>query len=293
MPTSTTTQGNSGDRLSFTLFLAIAIHALLIFGITFKLTSGDKIAPTLNITLATHKAQAAPEKADFLAQFNQEASGTGENARELTAIKAADIADLKVRETNPLPQQKARSRTEAKTQLITTTAQQVRQVTKSKAAEQDIDQKAMEGQNHDAPLVNPEVASLQAKLDRIRQEIAKQPRIRRLTSMATKASYDAEYLNKWAEKIESVGNRNFPETALRKEIFGHLRLSVLLNPNGTLEQVEILQSSGHKVLDNAALQIVQLAAPFPPFPAEIRKQADKLDIIRTWRFEITGLSTSH
>lgn len=290
---ATINPGESTDRISFTLFLALAVHALLIFGVTFKTSSGDKIAPTLNITLATHKSEKAPEKADFLAQFDQQASGMETQARELTTVRQAEIADTLVRQVNPIAQQRKRSKTEINTQLITTSAKRSRQAPEPKSSEREVQQEEREGLAEDAPVTNTEYASLQAKLDRILEERAKQPRIRRLTSVATKSSYDAEYLNQWAEKIEFVGNHNFPESALRREIFGHLRLAVLLNPNGTIDQVEILQSSGHQVLDDAALQIVHLAAPFPPFPPEIRKEADKLDIIRTWRFEITGLSTAN
>ena len=99
-------------------------------------------------------------------------------------------------------------------------------------------------------------------------------------------------MNKWINKVVFVGNRNFPKEALSQKIFGSLRLATTLKPNGTIHSVEILQSSGHSVLDNAALQIVHLASPFPPFPPEIRKDTDQLEIIRTWNFEISGLSTN-
>jgi protein TonB len=69
-------------------------------------------------------------------------------------------------------------------------------------------------------------------------------------------------------------------------------MSVLLRPDGSVEMIEVLQSSGHQILDDAALQIVKLSSPFPRFPKEITRNADKLEIIRTWRFEITGLSTN-
>ncbi|MCV6614632.1 MAG: energy transducer TonB, partial [Cellvibrionaceae bacterium] len=75
-------------------------------------------------------------------------------------------------------------------------------------------------------------------------------------------------------------------------ITGTLRAAVTLLPNGNVDKVEILHSSGYKLLDRAALQIVYLAAPYAPFPPEIRKTTDKLEIIRTWHFEISGLSTS-
>ncbi len=283
---------SSGDRLSFTVFMAIAVHAMLIFGVSFKLNSGDQIAPTLNVTLATHQSMAAPEKADFLAQFDQEASGTEQQAKELTTRQKAEIADANIQDITPVPQQKAASVSQQTTKLLATQSAAAHQIKQIEAQQDTQSQIEREGGELDTPLVNPEIASLQAKLDRIRQNLAKQPRIRRLTSVATKASADAAYLNSWTQKIEQIGNSNFPQEALERGVFGSLRMSVSLHPNGSVSNVEILQSSGHKLLDDAAVQIVQLASPFPPFPPEIRKTTDRLDIIRTWRFEIRGLKTS-
>ena len=151
---------------------------------------------------------------------------------------------------------------------------------------------ASDGQSNIELQHSAEIASLHAKLAKQRQAYAKRPRIRRITSVATRASIDAEYLSKWASKVEFVGNRNYPDEALRQGITGTLRAAVTLLPNGNVDKVEILHSSGQKLLDRAALQIVYLASPFAPFPNEIRKTTDKLEIIRTWHFEISGLSTT-
>ena len=283
---------STGDRLSFTAFLAFAVHVVLILGVDFNFDSGDVVAPTLNITLATHQSPAEPEKADFLAQYNQEASGTEQQVQELTTQQKAEIADANVRDITPVPQERASSINERDAEVLTTESRAKRTAAKTTSKDDQQAQIERAGSLDDIPLVNPEIASLQAKLDRIRQDLAKQPRVRRLTSVATKASVDAAYLNAWTQQIEQVGNANFPQEALRRSVFGNLRMSVSIYPNGTIEGVKILQSSGHKILDDAAIQIVHLAAPFPPFPPEIRKNTDLLDIIRTWRFEIRGLKTS-
>jgi protein TonB len=114
-----------------------------------------------------------------------------------------------------------------------------------------------------------------------------------LTSVATRESADARYLHDWSTRIEQIGNRNYPQEALSRRITGNLRLLVALNPNGTIHRVEILQSSGQRLLDEAAVQIVRLAAPYEAFPPEISRHYDRMEIIRTWRFEITGLSTTN
>ncbi|HSC66599.1 MAG TPA: energy transducer TonB, partial [Cellvibrio sp.] len=154
--------------------------------------------------------------------------------------------------------------------------------------DEQADSAPQDGQAKDQPLISSEIASLQAKLDKQRQEYAKRPRVRTLTSVSTKESFDAKYLHEWSTKIEQVGNRNYPAEALSRHITGNLRLSVVINPDGTIFEIKVLQSSGQRILDDAARQIVRLSAPFAAFPAEIRKQADRLQIIRTWNFEITG-----
>lgn len=283
---------DSADRLSFTLFLAIALHALLILGVSFSLDKGSQVPPTLEITLATHKATRAPEQADYLAQFNQEASGTEAEARQLTTETPTPFADTRIRDINPQPQRRAVKPAEQQLQQrVTTTASSSRKVPVALEPNPSEERQARDGQQEELPLLSQEIASLQAKLDRQRQAYAKRPRIRTLTSVATQASIDAEYLNRWISKVEFVGNRNFPQQALRDRLSGKLRIVAVLAPDGSTQNVEILQSSGHRVLDEAAVQIIHLAAPFPPFPPELRKEVDRLEIIRTMRFEITGLTT--
>lgn len=281
------------DRLSFTVFLALALHALLILGVSFTIDMGSKATPTLDITLATHSVAKAPDTADFLAQANQEASGTGDQARQMTTDQLAPINDTRIQEINPTPQVRAADPQQPETpQPVLTSNASPFQVQQKEVNPDQKDQQQQDGKDLlDTPL-SAEIASLQAKLDRQRQDIAKRPRIRRITSVATRASADAAYLNEWVRKIEVVGNRNFPQEAVQQRIFGQLRLATVLRPDGTILSVEILQSSGYSVLDQAALQIVHLAAPFPPFPSEIRKDADRLEIIRTLHFELSGLATS-
>lgn len=290
---TTATDIGSSDRLSFTIFLAAAVHAIIIFGVTFSIDSGNTIAPTLNVTLATHDSKKQPDKADFLAQYNQQASGTATEVKELTVRDRADLQDTQIRDISPSPQRKAIEESLREQRIITTLSASNHQIDSKRSTERERDTRnKQEGEEADTPLIDPEFASLRAKLDKLKQDLAKQPRIRRLTSVSTKTSFDAEYLNAWKQKIERIGNKNFPEIAIKDKIFGQLRLSVMILPNGIVEDIEILQSSGYSILDEAAIHTVRLASPFRSFPREIRKHADKLEIIRTWRFEITGLKTT-
>lgn len=283
---------DTGDRLSFTFFIAIVVHAFFIFGLGFDLADSRNRSQTLEITLSTHKSVKAPEKADFLAQHNQEASGTEKEARQLTTKQNTEFADSQIREVNPLPQTQAASPTKRNDQqLLSTTAENSRSIQVQTNPEPLDEQQLREGLLQEQTFTT-EISSLQAKVDRLRQEYAKRPRVRRLTSVATQESFDARYLHEWSSKIEKVGNDNYPQEALKRRITGQLRMSVVINPDGTIYELEILQSSGQRVLDDAARQIVRLSAPFSIFPPEIRQNTDRLQIIRTWNFEITGLSTS-
>lgn len=284
---------DTGDRLSFTFFLAIAVHAFLILGFSFKLPDHSNTSQTIEITLATHKSLRAPESADFLAQHNQEASGTLDVAKQLTTERQAEFADTQVRDVNPVPQQQAASTKEIKEQqLLSTTAKSTLTTQLTVNPDERDEREAVDGLAEEQPLVSAEIASLQAKLDKQRQEYAKRPRVRTLTSVSTKESFDAQYLHEWSSKIEQVGNQNYPKEALSRHITGNLRLSVVINPDGTIYEIKVLKSSGQRLLDDAARQIVRLSSPFASFPAEIRKQADRLQIIRTWNFEITGKNST-
>ena len=134
-------------------------------------------------------------------------------------------------------------------------------------------------------LLELEMASLQAKLDKEQQTFARIPRIRRASSVATKAAEDAEYLYHWQHRIEVIGNEHYPRASREKQLYGDVRVLVIVESSGKLRSVEILSSSGIKVLDDAALNIVRLASPFPAFTAEMKQDIDALKITRTWQFK--------
>jgi len=88
----------------------------------------------------------------------------------------------------------------------------------------------------------------------------------------------------WRAKVERVGNLNYPEAARRNKLTGSLILDVALNADGTVHQINVLRTSGSKVLDDAAIRIVELSAPFAPFPDNIKSEIDIMHITRTWQF---------
>lgn len=283
---------DAGDRLSFTVFVAIALHALIILGINFKSPPASKGSQTIEITLATHKSTNAPKEADFLAQHNQEGSGTEDKARQLSTERQAEFADTQVREVNPMPQVAATSLTEKKQQIITTIGQSDFKLHQLNNPQNQEEKEQHKGLLEDQTAITAEIASLQAKLDKQKQEYAKRPRIRTLTAVSAKESFDAEYLIKWSEKFERIGTKNYPKEALTKNITGRVMLNVTIKPDGSVEEIAITRSSGSRILDDSARQIVRLAAPYAKFPAEIRRQVDRLKIIRYVRFEPNNITTS-
>ena len=129
-----------------------------------------------------------------------------------------------------------------------------------------------------------EMASLQPELSRQRQWQSKLPR-REFISANTREYEFASYMSAWVSKVERVGNMNYPMDLRRKKLHGDLVLTVGINQNGTVESVDIMRSSGIREIDQAAVDIVQLAAPYSPLPDNITNRVDILHITRTWRFE--------
>ena len=127
------------------------------------------------------------------------------------------------------------------------------------------------------------IAELKKKLIARGQDIRLRPRRDTITTVSAHKE-QALYLKKWYERIEYVGNSNYPEEARKNRIFGSLRILVAIRADGHVEDFRIMESSGSPVLDAAAAEIIRLAAPFDPFPEEISLETDILEIVRTWRF---------
>jgi protein TonB len=129
-----------------------------------------------------------------------------------------------------------------------------------------------------------EIASLSAQISQSMDDYAQRGRHRYIISAHAKELRDAAYLDAWRTKVERIGNLNYPDEAKRRNISGNLLLDVAINADGSLNRVTLLRSSGYKVLDDAAVRIVHLAAPFASFSDEMRKDTDVLHITRNWEF---------
>ena len=227
----------------------------------------------------------SPKEADFLAQDNQQGSGTLEHKAAPKTTEQAPFQDSKVNKVTPAAAPQPTQRKEAvatKTSLTTSKPQPQKAPTKQKEEEPQPD--AQQAPIFDTTQLSAEIASLEAQLAQEQQLYAKRPKIHRLNAASTMRDKGAWYKDEWRKKVERVGNLNYPEEARRQRIYGSLRMLVSINRDGTLYEVQVLESSGQPVLDQAALRIVRLAAPFAPFTGDLA-DIDRLEIIRTWRFE--------
>lgn len=317
------------DRLIFTLIFSVIIHLAFILGVSFDATSPPKNNPlvSLDITLVKQQTELAPEKADYLAQVNNEGGGITEEkspkpspdepvlVAEQTAspsITEPTVAPeperpLPIAEPTPIAVDVAKTKPEAK-QTVTAKpkppAKQVKIVTQKKA-ERKVEQVDI------ADTVEPvtttptlsasdmmfqarnEIDNLQQQLDTEAKALNKRPKKRRV-SASTKEYAAAAYMKSWEMKVERIGNMNYPQAAKREGLNGSLMLSVDINPDGSVPPngIVISRSSGFKVLDDAAVKIVRLGAPYAAIPEDVLKDNDMLTIIRTWKFETNrGLST--
>lgn len=278
------------DRLSFMVFMALALHAMIVLGITFAPEDPVSAANTMEITLS-QRQEAPPEDADFLAQSSQKGSGTEAEVAELTTNRETPATDTQVREVDPMPVEAAAApRDRARKQTLTTQSESrlVENTPEEEPLEEAPEQEAPRKSLMDRSL---EIASLEARLDQQTRAYAKRPRIERITAASTLEAADAWYVQNWVDRVTRLGNLNYPQEARRRNLHGNLRLMVALNADGSVRDISVLESSGHKILDDAAQQTIRTAAPFAPFPEGMRRDKDVLEIIRTWSFQPRGLST--
>ena len=281
------TAGLSNDRFGFTLFVSICVHAVIILGVGFGIFDQMQDQPTLDITLAQFRSEQAPEQADFLAQENQEGSGTLDEVAAPSTPVEAPFHDDRINDVNPVQQERSRTETQEvpEQNLLTSTAESRLSAQEQPETENTEPESETRPENQEQEELSDTLASLQAQLDMQRQAYAKRPRRHTISSASTQQARDAMYLDAWRKRIETVGNLNYPEAASDRGIYGNLRLLVALRPDGSVSNIRILRSSGHDVLDQAAINIVNLAAPFEPFPDAMRQEVDILEIIRTWQFQ--------
>jgi protein TonB len=278
------------DQIGFYLFLAFAVHLMFILGVGFVSAPERSFTPQLEVTLARYKSSQAPEESRYIAQVNQEGSGTEAEQLEITTRRIADFSDTRIRQTSAAPKL-TQPQPQTRDQKLLTTVNEALESLFSEPREKEPDPMLAEGIDPEVNKLTESIASLEARLDEQQQSLAQKPRVRRLTSLSARRATDAAYLHNWRSRVEEVGNRHYPLASSRYGIYGDLRLMVAIKHDGSIDNIEILASSGHAVLDEAAIRIVRMAAPYEPFPPDLRSTTDMLEIIRTWKFRENRLSS--
>ncbi|MCL7942878.1 energy transducer TonB [Marinobacter sp. ATCH36] len=279
------------DRFSFTLFMALALHAIVVLGITFAPESPRSSAQTMEITLSQYDDETDPEEADFLAQTSQKGSGTEEEPVEMTSPQPTEMSQQEIAEVQPEPRSQVEPVRQQEQPVVQSEAPSEREVSKPDTAEPEPEEPLPVKEKKSLMERSLEIASLEARFDQQRQAYAKKPRVMRVTAASTLKSTNAWYVQNWVSKVTRVGNINYPREARKAGIYGNLRMLVSLKKDGSIKELAILESSGSTVLDDAAIRIVRMAAPFAPFPEDMRENVDELEIIRTWVFERRGLTS--
>ena len=126
------------------------------------------------------------------------------------------------------------------------------------------------------------VARLEAQIEREMNQYNKRPRVKNIGARTEEYRF-AQYVEDWRQKIERIGNLNYPEAA-KGRWYGTLTLTVIIKSSGELQDVEVNRSSGIPLLDEAATRIVRMSAPYGAFPDDIKRDTDLLTITRKWSF---------
>lgn len=266
--------------LSFSMTLSVALHAFALFGVVLVLPEPRNTAnylQPLQVVLVNTKSDARPSKADALAQANLDGGGnTAENRRAKSPLPSMRddlkfVPEKRSKRVAELEEETRRLLTKLKSNHSTAQPELKKQNSNVASSGDELVAKALE------------IARLEAQIDKNWEAYQKLPR-RKFIGARTKEYRFAQYIEDWRIKVERIGNLNYPEQARREKLFGKLQLSVSILKDGNVENIEVSKSSGHRILDAAAMRIVKLAAPYAPLPPTITKDTDILTITRTWTF---------
>ncbi|HET6566213.1 MAG TPA: energy transducer TonB [Xanthomonadales bacterium] len=269
------------DRFMLCLVLALGLHAVFIIGVHFgiDLNPAPRLADTLDVVLVRWRSEKEPDKADFLAQANQEGGGES-NEMERPSRPVSGELPVEAQGQDQLQSMEA-------VPVESSPEREVIAVETSRSA--PLEANLMEIPEPEEPSAaalmqqSMSMASLQPQISREQAGESKLP-IRKVISANTKQYEFASYMSAWVAKVERVGNLNYPMELRKKNLHGNLVLSVGIYPDGSIESIDVRRSSGIPAVDKAAVDIVTLAAPYAPLPDNIRDQLDILHITRTWRF---------
>ncbi len=277
-----TPQITDNDRLGMTLFLAAVFHGIVILGITFSISppaESDSL-PTLDVILLQTQAPSEAKNAKYLAQVSQQGGGnSAEQSRPTDLFTAPSLSkNPGITMTTVQQQQESQKQLEKVAMLHQDDSSYS---IKTDDIKQNPDNVTLVSQQNQKQ--NNKQARLAHELSTQIQHMAEKTRTKYLNS-STREFVPAAYMRQWINRVERIGNLNYPDQARREKLSGTLILDVVINADGELIKADLRQSSGHQLLDDAAKRIVQLAAPYSPFPPKLRQQADVIHITRSWEF---------
>ncbi len=267
------------------LLVSLALHAVLVLALGFHFAKPAPSLPTLDVTLINTSNAEAPKKADFLAQANNAGGGTSDKARRPGARFSGPlpVANAGIAPAEVLPGAPARQNASGP-HVLTTTGRTDR---RAPSARDTHDQPQTEQRRAAIPIPQRlAMARLAQEVKREQESYARRPR-RKYISANTRDTAFAAYQVAWVHRIERIGNLNYPDAARRRHLHGDVMLTVVLGKDGHVQDVTVNRSSGYRVLDEAAIRIVHLAAPFPRIPQGRDANGNRyneLVITRTWQF---------
>ena len=271
------------DRLGATMALSAALHAIVILGVGFAVNEAAPITPMLDVILSGTRTPLTPKEAEFLAQASNQGGGEHDKSSRPTdtvsgplPLPESGLAPQPLRAQSPdaTPPPEARIVTGADAGKVP--PEQMRPQTDPEALPPG-EQKIL----HDI-----DMARLAAEVHLNSQRYAKRPK-RKFVSASTQEYAYAEYLRRWVDRAERVGNLNYPEAARQRGLSGQVVMSIGIRRDGSVESSQVLVSSGQPVLDQAALRIAKLAQPYPALP-KTADNIDVLNVVRTWNFRPGG-----
>ncbi len=269
------------DRLGMTFFLAALLHGIIILGITFSLSpvAEDKTPPTLDIILVQTQNPSEAKDAKYLAQISQQGGGNSEKKSRPRDLFTAPSITKKPGQALQSQQQASRQKQAEKIAML-----------HQKQSSYNIETQEQQTKPDDVTIKQQESTAKNTKAARLIQEISnviehqiERPKVKYMNS-STREFVPARYMREWINRVERIGNLNYPDQARRNKLSGTLILDVTINAKGELLNIDLRKSSGHKILDDAAQRIVKLAAPYSPFSAKLKQEADVIHITRSWEF---------
>ncbi len=268
-------------NLMLAIGASLLIHAVLL---AIRFTPPDLIDKAreraLDVILVNSKSKNRPDRAQAKAQTSLDGGGnTADDRRATTPLPPSE----RTREGDDLVETRRRvAELEAQQQMMMLRLRSERAVTADKPQEKPAPQQAPTVSGVDLATSAMAIARLEAQIDRQTSEYNQRPKVKHLGARVEEYRF-AQYVEDWRQKIERIGNLNYPAAA-KGRLYGSLVLTVIIKANGDLERVEVNRSSGQSLLDDAARRIVQMASPYAAFPDAIRRDTDVLEITRTWTF---------